>query len=340
MNISRVKPFTKNEWLNSVKSFLEKYDFSESVIEKELEEKVKAHIDKKYALTANSGTNALFLILHSYKSLSKKREVLLTSYGHPAVSKICSFLGLIQNPIEMEKETLSMDTDQLEKNISENTLAVVHIESNGVIGKNIEEIEKVCKEHELPFIEDAAPSFLQEFESKRAGSFGETACFSFSPTKPLFSGEGSIIMTDNEQLYKQMKSFRYIDDFNDPTLSLNFKMSPLLAAYILPQFEWIDHISSEREQIHSWYRKYGLDIYMNSGVTNRYGAIMYLSKNGRQISERFTKFGIHHRYKYYPSFNKPIAKEIRNEIIDLPMHMDLKENEVKLICNVVRSAEK
>jgi dTDP-4-amino-4,6-dideoxygalactose transaminase len=183
------------------------------------------------------------------------------------------------------------------------------------------------------FIEDSAPSLVQD----EAGIYGDVSIFSFSPTKPFCSGEGSVIVTDDRELHDALKEFRYIGQYNNLNTSLNFAISSLLAAYLIPQFDFIDEIKEMREKVHNEYKKH-LNIFEEK--SNRHGAIMYLSDKAEKISKRLTQFDIEHRYKYYPNFiNTPNACKVREQIIDLPMHHELTSDHIKFISEIVKRAE-
>jgi dTDP-4-amino-4,6-dideoxygalactose transaminase len=266
------------------------------------------------------------------KKFPDRKEVIIPNYGYPAAYKACNVLGLIPIPIDIQRYTLSMNLEDLWKNLKNETLAVVHVESNGVIG-NAKGIKEIIGDEHCLFIEDSAPSILQD----KAGSFGDVAMFSFSPTKPFCAGEGSVIVTDNEDLYHDLKNFRYIGNYNNLTTSLNFQMSSFLAAYLLPQFDYADEIIEMRERVHNEYSKH-LNIFKEHYCsTNRHGAIMFLHPKAEQISKKLSLFGIEHRYRYYPCIeNLPVSNEVRNEIIDLPMHHELDENKIKIICEIIK----
>jgi len=106
----------------------------------------------------------------------------------------------------------------------------------------------------------------------------------------------------------------------------------------------MDEIIEMREWVHAEYKKHLYIIgeaYLNS---NRHGAIMYLSHKAKNVCKRLTRFGIEHRYQYYPNIKDdpidfPISCRIRDQIIDLPMHQDLTAEQIKFICEVVKRGE-
>jgi perosamine synthetase len=333
--MKRVKPYYKKEWIEKLDEFLKNWDYWKEGALIELENKVADHVGRKYAIATNSTTNSIFMCLYIWsKKHPDRNEVIMPNWGYPAAYKACHVLGLEPILVDINKWTLGMTDQNVFDSLNYNTLAVVHIENNGVFG-NPEDIKNILTDEEL-FIEDAAPSLLQE----KAGTIGDVAMFSFSPTKPFTAGEGSVIVTSNKEIYESLKSFRYIGEYTDLTTSLNFAMSCLLATYILPQFDIIDEIIQMREWVHNEYKEYIPIVEEHYISTNRHGAIMHLSHKAEQVSKKLSLFGIEHRHRYYPVFeedyiNYPISCTVRDQIIDLPMHQDLTSKEIKSICDII-----
>jgi perosamine synthetase len=339
--IRRVMPYKKQEFIDSMCGYIESYEFYNEGIIRVLEKKIQKYCGRKYALCVNSATNALFMLLYThYQKQGKilKNEVIIPNYGFPAASRVCQVLDLVPISVDIEKETLSMSPEQVLISMSKWTLAVVHIETNGVVG-NAQAIASTYS-NDVLYIEDSAPSMLQTFNGIPAGSFGDVGIYSFGATKPMCAGEGAVIVTDREDIYNELKNLRY-NTYNHPHASMNFTLSPFLAAYLIPQIDSLNEVISMRERVYSEYSKY-IDIFKQDMVTNRYGAIMYMSKKAKDIHKRLKTFGIEHRYEYYPLYSDgdfPISKEVRNEIIDLPMHHELTNEQIKSICELIRRIE-
>lgn len=337
--MKRVKPYYKKEWIDKLEHYIETWDFWKEGALIELEKKMSSYIGKEYALAVNSTTNSIFMCLYVWsKKYPGRNEVIIPNWGYPAAFKACKVLSLEPILVDIEKYNLGMIEQGVLGVLNSKTLAVVHIENNGIIG-DPQTIKNILTD-DILFIEDSAPSLLQD----KAGTFGDVSMFSFSPTKPFCAGEGSVIVTDNKELYDDLKNFRYIGQYTNLTTSLNFSMSAFLASYLIPQFDSIDEIIEIREYVHNEYKKH-LDIFQEPYIsTNRHGAIMYLSENADEISIKLSKFGIEHRYKYYPCYNDnyidfPISCQVRDQIIDLPMHHELDENDIKLICDIIKRVE-
>jgi len=337
--MKRVKPYYNKEWIDRLDRFLQDWDYWKEGALLNLEGRVASMVNRKYAIATNSTTNSIFMALYVWsKKYPERKQVIIPNWGYPAAYKACNVLGLEPIPVDINGLSLSMPNTNIHLCLSDHTLAVVHIENNGVVG-NPTDIENIIPDDVL-FIEDAAPSLLQD----KAGTFGDVAMFSFSPTKPFTAGEGSVIVTDDEEIANALRKFRYIGEYTDLTTSLNFAMSCLLATYILPQFEHRDEIIQMREWVHAEYKKY-IPIFEEPYIkTNRHGTIMYLNENADAISKKLNLYGIEHRHRYYPVIkddyiNYPISCAVRDQIIDLPMHQDLTSDDIKNICTIIKRVE-
>ena len=343
MYIKTNEMYLKPEWLDGLESYLDKRSLNQEEITKEFEDKICELTGAKYAITISSATTSILMILLSWSlPLQKVDEVILPNYGHPAAKSCCDILNLKVIPVDINENTLMPDVISIEKVITKNTLAYIHVESNAVLGDNIEEIKSLCRKRKILFIEDAAPSMLQFYNKRRAGRFGHLGIYSFSPTKPLCAGEGSVILTDSYLQYTVLSSIRSDHNYINNKLSLNFALSPFLIAYLIPQLESLEEIGKKRELNHALYKENGLNIFEQQGVTNRYPYAMYLSENAEKISNELKKFKIGHRYKYYPLIDSdlPNSKKVQLQLIDLPCGISLTPEQIKAVCNIVKRAEK
>jgi perosamine synthetase len=346
--MKRVKPLYKEEWFHSLKDYIEKYDFSHHHVIETVENKLKEYVGKKHALAVNSGTNGIFMCL--YLIANQDSEVIFPNWGYPGIANICKAMKIKPVPVDLKETTLCMNPDEIKSKITNKTIAIVNTGNNGIIGSDIEIIKNIAYENNIMFIEDCAPSLLQKFNGINAGNFGEVGVFSFSPTKPIICGEGAMLVTDNDELYERLKTFRHMtytnDDKNfkcfsenDNEGSLNFSLSPFLAAYLIPQLdiENLNDVIEKRERVYNLYKQ-KLDIFGQEGETNRYGTIMYLSDKADVISKKFNLYKIEHRYRYYPLYNKdfPVSKMIFENIIDLPSNYSLTDEQIDGVCNIIK----
>ncbi len=104
--------------------------------------------------------------------------------------------------IDCEKENLQMSPIDLKEKLRDDTAAVMLVHIGGIISPRYYEIKKICEERDIPLIEDAAHAHGSTIDGKMAGTLGHAAAFSFYATKVLTSGEGGMLITDDEKIYK------------------------------------------------------------------------------------------------------------------------------------------
>jgi dTDP-4-amino-4,6-dideoxygalactose transaminase len=346
MMISRVKPFIKPEWSDYLKNYLiNNYKFGDISIVEKLERKVCEFVSSKFAVAVNSATNAILLILLSL-DLKEGDEIILPNYGHPAALNCVRLLKLTPVLVDIKEETLSLDLSKVDCN--DRTRAIIQIQSNACMSNDSVSVKKFCELHNIVFIEDSSPSFGQKYYDLFAGTIGDFGVFSLSETKSLFAGEGAVIVTNDRSKYKKLKDLRYVTDYNTPTPCANFNLSPLLAAYVVPQFDTVKDILNKREEIHQKYIDEGIEVYSCPGVTDYYPTIMYLSNKPQETYDKLKNFQIETRYKYYPLFSDvigdtglyPVSEFVRRKLIDLPFYMDMTDGEIRAVANLIKMVEK
>jgi UDP-2-acetamido-2-deoxy-ribo-hexuluronate aminotransferase len=337
--IKRVKSFWKDNWCDNLNNYMRKYDFWEVGITEELESEILKMKPRKHALVVDSTSNAIWMCLYMWsKRYPERDEVMFPNWGYPATFKACKVLGLKPVPIDMRMDTLGMNEYGIKTAVNDKTLAVVHIETNGVVG-NPQTIKNFVPK-EVLFIEDSAPSILQA----QAGMFGDVSMFSFSPTKPFCVGQGSVILTDNTDIYDYLKQLRHTPNYEDKSPTLNFMLSPYLIALLLPQLKYWDYLMNRRTLTHIYYRRQ-LDIFKEPMiVTDAHGSIMYFAKNPESVSDHLSLANIEHRYHGYPCYSEiknkfPVSHYIRHHLIDLPIHNELTEENIYHICQIVKEGE-
>lgn len=218
---------------------------------KEFEEKFARYIGTKYAVAVNSGTSALEIILRALDIEGSSMIVPTNTFFATPASVIHAggkviFADMMDN--------LCLDPESLRKSIQKDIKAVIMVHIGGVIPPQVAEIQKICEEHNLFLIEDAAHAQGSTLDGKKAGSFGIAAAFSFYPTKVMTSGEGGMIVTDDEKIYERALVFRdqgkagFFGNVHTE-MGYNWRMSEVHAAIGLSQFARLDEFIADRRRI-------------------------------------------------------------------------------------------
>ena len=165
-----------------------------------LEKEFAEYIGRKYAIGVASGTASLQVALGAM-GIGPRDEVLLPGYFWVATVGAVVRSGAIPVLVDCD-DSFSLDPDKLEEKITKRTKAIIVVHMGGVIG-NIEKIVKIARNKNLKVIEDCAQAAGASQSGRMAGAFGDMAIYSFQANKHMTSGEGGMLVTDDERLFKR-----------------------------------------------------------------------------------------------------------------------------------------
>ena len=168
----------------------------------ELERTLCEFTGAKYAVAVNSGTSALHCACIA-AGIGPGDEVITTPLTFAASANCAFYCGGRPVFADIDPETYNIDPESIKAKITERTKAVVAVDFTGQAVK-VDEIRKICDEHNLIFIEDAAHSIATKYNGKQVGSLADMTTFSFHPVKTVTGGEGGAILTNDEELYKKL----------------------------------------------------------------------------------------------------------------------------------------
>lgn len=173
----------------------------------EFEKKVADYVDAKYAVAVCNGTAALHIACLA-AGINKGDEVITTPITFAASSNCVLYCGGTPVFADIDADTYNISPEEIEKKITEKTKAVIPVHFAGQ-PCDMDAVAKIAKEHGLIVIEDAAHALGASYHGKKIGSLSsDMACFSFHPVKPITTGEGGMVVTDNEELYQRLLLFR------------------------------------------------------------------------------------------------------------------------------------
>lgn len=285
---------------------------------KQLEEEFARFVGTKYAVAVNSGTSSIQILMHIYNVRGK--EVIIPTNTFFATALGVLHAGGIVKFADCDPETFSVDVESLRTMISEKTVGVIVVHIGGIVSPRMKEIQQLCKDHDLFLVEDAAHAHGSSYKGQMAGTFGESATFSFYPTKIITSGEGGIIVTDSERINEEARLYRdqgkatFTANIHNK-LGYNWRMSEPHAIIGLAHFHRLTEFIRERNAIARMYNEglNGVDgitpLRLSEGsVSNYYKYIAFL--NDKIDRGRFKKIL---REKYDVGLS--------GEVYELPVHL-------------------
>lgn len=218
---------------------------------RELEQRFADYLGVKYAVAVNSGTSALEIPLRALDVQGSSVIVPTNTFFATPASVIHAGGRVIFADVT---ENLCLDPESVRQKIAKDTRGIIIVHIGGVVAPQIEEIQDICREHNLFLIEDAAHAHGSTLDGKMAGTFGDAAAFSFYPTKVITSGEGGMIVTNDEKIYQRALIFRdqgkaaFFGNVHSE-MGYNWRMSEVHAAIGLSQFHRLEEFIQRRRKI-------------------------------------------------------------------------------------------
>lgn len=267
--LSYGKQFISEEDIAKVVETLRSPYLTQGPTIKEFEEKIAKVVGAKYAVAFTNGTAALHGACFAAR-IGEGDEVITTPLTFAASANCVRYCGGTVVFADICPDTYNIDPEQIRKQITERTKAIIPVDFTGQPAK-LDEIMKMAKEHNLVVIEDAAHSLGATYQGKPVGSIADMTMFSFHPVKHITTGEGGIIATDSEEYYQRLLLFRSHGITRDTALlqrksegpwyyemqdlGYNYRMTDIQAALGISQLSSLVQFVARRRQIASLYNK-------------------------------------------------------------------------------------
>ena len=338
---------------------------------KEFEDKFAKYVDAKHTISVNSCTAALHLSLLA-AGVRKGDEVITTPLSFISTANAIEYVGAKPVFVDVEKKTGNIDITNIERAITKKTKAIIPVHLYGLLC-DMPKIRKIADKHRLVIIEDAAHAIESRRDNYRAGTFADFTCYSFYATKNLTSGEGGMITTphDNiaEVLYKSRlhgmsknaadRHTKQYEHYDMDFLGWKYNMTNINAAMMIHQIDFLDERLTRRELLCRKYEKAFseipninlLKVYKTAKSARHLFTILVekekrddilkkLQDNGIGVAVNFRTIHLmkYYRKKYgYKKGDFPIAENIGDRTITLPLYPKLSDTDQRYIINVVKN---
>jgi len=340
---------------------------------KEFEDRLAEYVGSKYAVVMSNGTAALHAACYA-AGISEGDEVITTPLTFAASANCILYLGAKPVFVDIDIETYNIDVKQIESKITEKTKAIIPVHFGG-ISADMDTIHKIAKKYNLLVIEDAAHAIGTEYKGRKIGSLSDMTEFSFHPVKTITSGEGGAITTNSKELYEKVKMFcthgitrneeLMLEDnggwyYEQQALGFNYRLTDIQSALGISQLNRISGFISRRNEIVNRYNKAfsncdGIKLQKDPQYsdTSRHLYIIQLNLELLEISRRecYEKLrekniGVNVHYipvYYHPYYKKlgyekglcPVAENLYERIITLPLHPSMTNEDVDYVINSV-----
>lgn len=317
-------------------------------------------VGAKHAMATSSCTGALHLALLSL-GIGPGDEVLVPEITWVASASAIHYVGATPIFVDVDPKTWTIDPIAAEKKITSKTKAIIPVHLYG-FAASMKLITEIANAHNLFVVEDAAPAIGTLFADQAVGTFGDFGCYSFQGAKLLVTGEGGMLVSNNDELFAKARKIqdhgRKPGTFWIEEIGYKYKMNNITAALGLAQLERANNQIERKRRINAWYREglEGLDcidfqeeaedtrsicwmtsINLNSKSRISRDELMYLLKEkGIDTRPVFPAISQYPIWGYAPE-TQPIAKRVGDTSINLPSGVALNQNSIQYIIESVRT---
>ncbi len=337
----------------------------------EFEQTVADYVGAKYAVAISNGTSALHAACFA-AGIGPGDEVITTPLTFAASANCVLYCGGTPVFADVDPKTYNIDSEDIRRKITDRTKAIIAVHLAGQ-PCDMDAIHSLAREYGLIVIEDGAHALGSVYKGKRVGSISDMTTFSFHPVKPITTGEGGMIVTDNEDFYKKMFLFRSHGITRDDSmmtrndgpwfyqqfdLGYNYRITDIQCALGCSQMKKLDRFLARRKEIVARYNEAFADCdniitpYQLSDTESGWHLYIVQVKNcdRRKVFENMREKGIGVNVHYIPVYMHPYyqehgyenvhcanAEEIYSHIISLPLYPGLTSEQQDYVIDTLKS---
>ncbi len=333
---------------------------------REFEQAFETYIGRRHAISVNSGTSGLFLCMQAM-GLGPGDEVITTPFTFIATANTILMTGARPVFADIDPATLNLDPQKVEQKITKRTKAIMPVEVFG----NPAGMDKICQmaqKHNLPIVEDCCEALGSKLNGQKAGTFGRVGVFAFYPNKQMTTGEGGMILTDDDELARICVSLRNQGRgtgggwLAHDRLGYNYRLCDINCALGISQLGRIEEFIQKRDHVARMYLDRLADekrivlpsIPANARMSwfvfvirlseqyqqaHRDQLLKAMSERGIQVTNYFPPIYlmpfIAERLGHKPG-DFPVTDFISSRTMALPFHNNLSAQQVDLVCSELR----
>jgi perosamine synthetase len=298
---------------------------SEGPFVKRFEANFAQRVGRQHGMAVVNGSVAIDLALEAL-GIGEGDEVIVPTFT--IISPVASIVKLGAKPVLIDSDlgSWNMDVNQIEAKITPKTKAIIVVHIYG-LAVNMKPILELVKKHGLKIVEDAAEMHGQECHGKACGSFGDISTFSFYPNKHITTGEGGMIVCDDDELAQKIQSLRNLcfnreRRFKHYELGTNARFTNLQAAVGLAQLERLDEFVERKRKMGTYYLNALQDlqsVHLPTSTTDYCDNIFWvfglILKKGtsfqtEDVVKQLADKGIHTRPFFYPMHQQPVFQKM------------------------------
>lgn len=367
MRIYLSRPDITEKEIERVTQVLRAPELSLGPVVPEFERVFAEYIGRRRAVAVNSGTSGLFLSLLAL-GIGPGDEVITTPFTFIASPTCIMMTGARPVFVDIDPVSLNIDPRRIEAAITGRTKAILPVEVFGNPA-GFDQVCEIAKRRGLPVVEDSCEALGSALNGKKAGAFGVLGTFGFYPNKQITTGEGGMILTDDDRLADVCVSLRNQGRSKEggwlahERLGYNFRLSDINCALGVAQLSRIDQIKAKRRQVAKWYQEmlapeerltvptepaggelswfvFVVRLGEQFQQQQRDAVLQEMGRQGIQVSNYFPPVHLQPfiagRYGHREG-DFPITESVSRRTIALPFHNHLTEQDVALVCGALRA---
>jgi perosamine synthetase len=330
----------------------------------EFEQACADYIGTRHAIAVNSGTSALHLTMIA-AGVHDGDEVITPSFSFVASANCVLYERGKPVFVDIDPVTGNLDPNRIEAAITDRTRVITPVHAFGQPA-DMDPILEIARKHELVVIEDACEAIGAQHKGRPVGTFGKAASFAFYPNKQMTTGEGGLIVTDNDEWASLFRSLRnqgrdVFDAWLKHTrLGYNYRMDEMSAALGLVQIRRIQELLAKRDQVAAWYDERidqieGIQKPHIAETTTRMSWFVYVIRcengvNRNHLMSRLEEQGIPSRPYFTPIHLQPFyqqqfgwkrgdlphTEKAGDTYLALPFSGVMTEDQVAYVCDQLR----
>jgi perosamine synthetase len=329
----------------------------------EFVDKLLKMMDVKYGVLAPNGTLSLYMALRAL-GIGKGDEVIVPNFTFIASANAIEMVGAKPVFCDVQDSDLHIDIKKAEKLVTRKTKAIMPVHIYGM-ACNMYDVTSFAKKHNLKIVEDAAQAVGVKWDGKQAGTFGEVGSFSFFADKTLTTGEGGLVVTNDEEIYKKLLFIRNQGRINrgsfiHPEIGYNFRMTDIQTAVGLVQLQKFPEIVKKKAKILETYKKFlNPEIKIIEPLAHSthipFRVCITVPGGSEKLMEHLKENGVEPRTFFYPLHMQPcyedksffkflkkkndlsVSERLYKEGVCLPSWVGISTKDIKFICDKINN---
>ena len=323
----------------------------------ELEQKLCAYTGAKHCITVANGTDALQISQMAF-GIGPGDEVITPGFTYIATAETVALLGAKPVYVDIDPRTYNLDPALLEAAITPRTKAIIPVSLYGQCA-DMDAINAIADKYGIPVIEDAAQSFGASYKGRKSCNLSTVGCTSFFPSKPLGCyGDGGAIFTNDDEIaiiLRQIARHGQTKRYYHVRVGVNSRLDTLQAAILLSKLEIFADEVEKRQQLAAWYTQHlaaaNIDTpFIEEHNISAWAQYTICVKNREVAQQKLQEQGVPTAVHYPIPLNKqpavadskaelPVGDEVAEEVMSLPMHPYLTEQEQKRVIESLSSCD-